>query len=312
MREHAQTRRTADGRLHLRHGPIAIVAEAEGPPDEVARAYEQACARFAGLLEGLVAELPILRRPVGPGPCPLSGAIAQAMWAAARSHRSAFVTPMVAVAGAVADAVLAAMLEGRGLTRACVNNGGDIALHLAPGAAPFRIAIVVDPHRPRSPAVLTLAPGDAARGVATSGRHGRSHSLGIADSVTVTAACAARADAAATLIANAVDLPGHPAVTRVPACELSPDSDLGTRPVTVAVGALARAEIGAALDAGEGLAEALVARGIVEAAILVLGSTVRIVGDPRLDEPPAKFQAPPGALHKGLSEWTRSSSARNS
>ena len=48
------------------------------------------------------------------------------------------------------------------------------------------------------------------RGIATSGWRGRSFSLGIADAVTVLAATAAEADAAATMIANAVDLPGHP------------------------------------------------------------------------------------------------------
>ena len=68
------------------------------------------------------------------------------------------------------------------------------------------------------------------RGIATSGWRGRSFSLGIADAVTVLADRAAAADAAATIIANAVDLPGHPAIVRVPACELAPDSDLGRAP----------------------------------------------------------------------------------
>ena len=43
------------------------------------------------------------------------------------------------------------------------------------------------------------------RTVATSGWRGRSFSLGVADSVTVLAPTAALADAAATLIANAVE-----------------------------------------------------------------------------------------------------------
>ncbi len=84
-----------------------------------------------------------------------------------------------------------------------------------------------------------------ARGVATSGRHGRSFSLGIADAVTVLARTASQADAAATVIANAVDLPGHPAVIRVPANDLQPDSDLGARLVTRAVGNLSAADIAA-------------------------------------------------------------------
>ena len=76
------------------------------------------------------------------------------------------------------------------------------------------------------------------RGIATSGWRGRSFSLGIADAVTVLADRAAMADAAATIIANAVDLPGHPGVVRVPARDLAPDSDLGDRLVTQGVGEL--------------------------------------------------------------------------
>ncbi|MFX7144802.1 hypothetical protein ABTI11_20165, partial [Acinetobacter baumannii] len=79
--------------------------------------------------------------------------------------------------------------------------------------------------------------------IATSDRHGRSFSRGIADAVTVLAKTASQADAAATIIANNVDLPGHPAIQRVPANELQPDSDLGSRLVTRAVGTLTEQEI---------------------------------------------------------------------
>ena len=58
------------------------------------------------------------------------------------------------------------------------------------------------------------------------------------------------ADAAATLIANAVDLPGHPAIERTPARDLDPQSDLGDRLVTIEVGSLAADEIDIALAAG--------------------------------------------------------------
>jgi ApbE superfamily uncharacterized protein (UPF0280 family) len=62
------------------------------------------------------------------------------------------------------------------------------------------------------------------------GKGGRSFSFGIADAVTVLAGSAAAADAAATVIANAVDLPGHGAITRRPASAIDPDSDLATVP----------------------------------------------------------------------------------
>lgn len=266
--------RLPDGRrLHLQHGPIDLILEAWGPPAAVAGAWARAAARFAPLLDELVAELPALRSAA---PYRFAGDTARRMAAAVAPFRPTFVTPMAAVAGAVADTVLAAMAEAGDLERAYVNDGGDIALHLTPGTA-ITAAIAA---RPGFPDRTTVRHADPVRGIATSGWRGRSFSLGIADAVTVLAATAAAADAAATIIANAVDLPGHPAVTRRPACALQPDSDLGDRPVTTGVGHLAPAEIAAALAAGAAAAEALRARGLIAAAALFLAGESRVVPHP--------------------------------
>jgi ApbE superfamily uncharacterized protein (UPF0280 family) len=115
-------------RLHLQHGPIDLVVEAFGDPFAVRAGYARAAARFATVLEELVAELPALR---GEG-VPVVGVIARRMAAAVAPFRPTFITPMAAVAGAVAEEVLRA-LAGRGIARAYANNGGDIALWLAPG-----------------------------------------------------------------------------------------------------------------------------------------------------------------------------------
>lgn len=272
----AQARWLPDGRLHLQHGPIDLIVQAEGPG--AGAGMGRAFARFEGMLQELVDELPLLRQPVRPGPCALRGSVARRMWLKASALQPAFVTPMAAVAGAVAEAVLAALADGPGILRASVNNGGDIALCLTPGARPWRIAMVVDPEDPRSAGVLEIGPAHPARGVATSGARGRSHSFGIADSVTVLATDAPTADVAATLIANRVDLPGHPAIVRKPARTLAPDSDLGARLVTTQVGALTFAEVARALDAAEAYAETLIAQGEIIAAALVLRGTLRIVG----------------------------------
>jgi uncharacterized protein len=289
----ARARILPDGRLHLQHGPIDLILQAEGPG--AAGAHARAAARFEGLLEELVAELPLLRRPVGPGPNPLQGPIARRMWQATAAHAPAFVTPMAAVAGAVAEAVLAAMVAGPGIIRAYVNNGGDIALHLAPAASHFRVGLVVDPARPAAPGHLTIPSAATIRGIATSGRHGRSLSLGIADSVTALARSAPEADVAATLIANAVDLPGDPAVSRAPAQSLHPDSDLGARLVTVGVAPLDPVRIGRALDAGTQAAQRMIERGLILGAVLVLGAHVRLLGEATLVAPRIEFE-PAGAL----------------
>ncbi len=267
----------SDGRrLHFNHGPIDLIVEAWGEEAETAAAYAQARDRFETILSELVAELPALRRPAATKPRAFEGSTARRMEAAVAPFASdSFVTPMAAVAGAVADEMLAAMTAGRRLARAYVNDGGDIALHLSPGET-MRAAIAGAGHGFADR--LTIRHGDPVRGIATSGRHGRSHSLGIADAVTVLARDAATADAAATLIANAVDLPSHPAIARRPARELSPDSDLGDRLVTVSVGALLAGEVALALERGLVVAEDFRRSGLIEAAALFLAGEARICG----------------------------------
>ncbi|MGB3272517.1 MAG: UPF0280 family protein, partial [Xanthobacteraceae bacterium] len=187
-----------------------------------------------------------------------------------------FITPMAAVAGAVAEEVLDAMIAAAPLTRAYVNNGGDIALHLAPGQE-FTVGLIDRPDRPSLIGRTRITARQPSRGIATSGRHGRSFSLGIADAVTVLAKTAAMADAAATVIANAVDLPGHAGIVRVPACDIQPDSDLGERPVTRDVAQLAPDDIAKALAAGTERARALLARGLIDGAALSLQGETTVV-----------------------------------
>ena len=265
-------------RLHLQHGPIDLVITAEGPPGAREAAFAAASSRFAPLLGELCTELPALRRPAG---ARLAGVVARRMARAVLPHAARFITPMAAVAGAVADEILAAMLQAAPLRRAAVNNGGDIALHLAPGER-LRIGLVDRPDRPGLFAAATLRASDGVGGVATSGWRGRSFSLGIADAVTVLAGDAATADAAATVIANAVDLPGHPGIQRVPARDLQPDNDLGARLVTRAVSPLSPADCAAALAAGLAEAERLRWTGLIHGAALHCAGFTRVSAEPAL------------------------------
>ncbi|KRR22922.1 thiamine biosynthesis protein ApbE [Bradyrhizobium lablabi] len=265
-------------RLHLQDGPIDLIIEAKGSEGDIRAAYEGAARRFTGLLDELCGELVELRKAADPVRCTLSGAVARRMHAAVAPFAAGeFITPMAAVAGSVAEEILGAMLRVSRLGRAYVNNGGDIALHLADGEE-FAIGLMDRPDRQGVVQTMNLDADDPVRGIATSGRHGRSFSLGIADAVTVLARTASQADAAATIIANAVDLPGHPAITRCPANELQPDSDLGGRLVTRDVGELLENEVDDALRAGASRAQQLLVAGLIEgAALRLLGETV-VVG----------------------------------
>jgi len=271
-----QARWLADRRrLHLNHGPIDLVIEAFGEASEQRAAYEQAVARFQTILPELVEELPALRQPAALVRRSFVGPTAQRMETAVSTLAGRFITPMAAVAGAVADEMLAAMVAGRKLDRAYVNNGGDSALYLAQGRS-MKLAIAGTGHGFADR--LLVCAEDGVRGVATSGWRGRSFSLGIADAVTVLADCGAAADAAATLIANAVDLPGHCAIKRQPACDLAPDSDLGGRLVTVAVAMVSPEETAQALQAGLVLAEEYRRRGLITAAALFLNGATAFAG----------------------------------
>ena len=272
----AQASWLADGRrLHLNDGPIDLIVGADGRPAEVTSAYAAATRRFATVLDELCHELHLLRQKTGPV---LGGAVARRMRRATLPHaQTGFITPMAAVAGAVAEEILAAMTSAANLDRAYVNNGGDIALHLGRGQS-FRVGLIDRPDRPSQFATATIGWRDPVRGIATSGWRGRSFSLGVADAVTVLAANAADADAAATVLGNAVDLPGHPAVTRTAAAILQPDSDLGDLPVTRGVAHLESCEIDEALGRGEACAHRLLGAGVIVAAALHLQGATRTIG----------------------------------
>jgi len=284
MYMHAQRRSLSEGRWHFQHGPIDIVLQLQGKPDACATALEKAWHRFETLLPELVSELIFLRQPVAelsdhvfkhPVAQLMHRAVAQAAFAAP----DGFVTPMAAVAGSVAQALLPYLAQP-GVDKAYVNNGGDIALHLHP-AEHWRIGLVTD----LSQALSCLSVDDAGeidavvdgafmieahmpvRGIATSGWQGRSFSLGIADSVTVLAATAAQADVAATLIANAVNI-DDPRIQRRPADSLRDDTDLGARLVTVDVPPLSEVQIQQALQLGLDCAQAMQTRGLIHAAFL--------------------------------------------
>ena len=177
-----------------------------------ARPMAQAAARFRTILAELVAELPVLRQPASlrrrarsrarrrgawRRPCsPLAGDASSRRWRRSPARSPTRCWPRWSPAAT--------------LDRAYVNNGGDIALHLAPGQSMTaggrrHRPRLCRPHR-RSGATTPV------RGVATSGWRGRCFSLGIADAVTVLARDAApRPTRRRRMIANAVDLPGHPA-----------------------------------------------------------------------------------------------------
>ncbi len=272
----------ADNRLHLQHGPIDLILHVDASEEMRKRLYSAAKKRFSTVLQELVVEMDLLKHPWSeylPDP---KGGIAQKMCFAVRGS-DIFVTPMAAVAGAVADEVLEAMLNEAKNTDPCleeiqrmyVNNGGDIAFWLNAGES-FSIGVVDNPGIPELNARVRLAYESPVRGIATSGWRGRSQSLGIADAVTVLAGSAATADAAATLIANDVNV-DYPGILKRPASEVKDESDLGMLPVTVDVPPLPVDQISEALKRGAQTAGNFIRTGKIEAAYLSLQKQTLVV-----------------------------------
>jgi ApbE superfamily uncharacterized protein (UPF0280 family) len=273
-------------RLHLHHGPIDLIIQATSDLNQIRVAYAAATTRFATILDELCEELPFLRSQTFPGgPLP-EGRVAKRMVnAVSPLSARGFITPMAAVAGSVAEEILDIMMSSANLDKAFINNGGDIAIYLAPGES-ISVGMVQRPDALSLFGTLQIESTDSVRGIATSGWRGRSFSLGIADAVTVLAATSSMADAAATVIANAVDLTKHPEVLRVPACEIVPDSDLGQLLVTRSVGRLTSEEIDIALSRGEVMAQQLITERLICGAALHLQGETRIVDSPDYMQPP--------------------------
>ncbi len=270
---------TPESRLHLQHGPIDLVIDVHGAYRERELAFQQATAAFNDVLTGLVSDLDVLCQPISDVQTkPVCSSISVNLIQSAMQFQNKFVTPMAGVAGGVANYVLTALTHGRTLDRAWVNNGGDIALHLAQKQS-VTVGVCENPHSVHMRTTTTLTHDSPVRGVATSGWRGRSLSFGIADAVTVLATDAITADIAATLIANEVRFNNvHTAVQQVPAIDHVDNSDLGERLVTVAVDSLSESDKSLALMGGKRYAEQLVSVGTIQAAYIALQNSTVAAG----------------------------------
>jgi uncharacterized protein len=281
MWEKPSINRLPGERLHLRHGPIGIVLKAWARDDIVRQAQRLVTRHFPKILPELAEQQAELKKPIKKH-FSADGKVAQTMIDATLPFSDVFVTPMAAVAGSVAEEVMRIMRAAGAIDKAYVNNGGDIALHLEHGQSlTFGVAgdFSAGPNTPSINGTITIDATMGVGGIATSGAHGRSFSLGIADSVTVLAKSAATADVAATLIANAVNIDSR-SIERKAAKKLDPDSDLGELLVTTKVAKLNANEIATALDAGYARAKAYLDEGLIIGAVLMLQGSVRTIGAP--------------------------------
>lgn len=220
------------------------------------------------ILQEVASQRAVLSRPWQQiQPAALHG-VAEQMLMSVSTVGDVDLTPMAAVAGAIADEV-ADRLARRGMTKVIVDNGGDIAVRLGQGDE-VRVGL-----RPRlgeeGISHLLLLDGlEASWGVATSGLGGRSFTRGMAHAATILACRASLADAAATSVANATLVP-CPQVRQTRAGDLDPESDIAQLPVTVEVAGLPEEIASMGLQRGMKRAQQLAKAGVILGAFLLVG-----------------------------------------
>ena len=184
------------------------------------------------------------------------------------------VTPLVGVAGAVADEVADFVFDNEAISKVIVNNGGDIAVRLR-GEEKVKVGIKTDVRSERWSYVLEVDSSSNIGGIATSGFDGRSFTKGIATAAVAVATNASFADVTATLLGNATNI-DSPLIERQLAEDIYPATDIWGHWVTTKVGQISQSEIEEAVENGLAKAREFQNRGLILGALIALRREVRI------------------------------------
>ncbi len=258
------------GKVLAECGPMRLVISASGEQGPMPRMSVAAAEESFRVLERVAAQRPLLGRGSRRAREGITEALALTMLESVLAVGDRDLTPMAAVAGAIADHV-ADFLAALGAPRVTVDNGGDLAVRIAKGG-PVRVGVRTDVRRREMSYAIALDPGPATWGVATSGIGGRSLTRGVASSATVVAARSALADAAATSIANA-SMVEDDGIVQLPAEQVDPYTDIPGLPVTVGMDAMPEEKVALALARARAKAEELVK------ARVILGALVAVQGE---------------------------------
>jgi ApbE superfamily uncharacterized protein (UPF0280 family) len=254
-------------------GPMRLIIRAWSQKRPLLKLAHQAAEESILYLEHIARSRPQLSRPIPQIEELPQDKLGLRMVANTNAIGDDDLTPLAAVAGTIADAV-ADWLFNRGTTRVIVENGGDIAIRLAEGET-ATVGVRPQVRSPQISHVIRLEGSQAAWGVATSGVGGRSLTRGIASAVTVLAANASVADAAATAIGNACFVEDE-GIVQLPAESLDPFTDLAGLLVTTEVGELLPGKVLKAIESARQKAELLAQRRIILGAFLALQNVFAI------------------------------------
>ncbi len=196
------------------------------------------------------------------------------MVTAARLTGCQLVTPMVAVAGTIAELVKDKVME-LGAEKVIVNNGGDIAVGLR-GKQDVSVGVVSDMGKNKIDFIKNINEKSQIRGIATSGFGGRSLTLGVASSVVVFAPFASRADACATVLANETCINDH-RIHKVFAKDIDPLTDIPDLMVTKYIEPLPAGLKEKAIEQAHILAQQYIKEGVICGAVICVQGVVKMI-----------------------------------
>lgn len=268
--------------LEVLHGPLSLRIRAHSDGATDSSSAEEAAKAALGALEELA---PLRRMLATPAwrlrPSPGWPRVLRLMVDAALQTGDHTLTPMAAVAGSIAQVALEAGMHV-GVGTMVVENGGDIALVVAPGDS-VRIGVAESIGRRRPTHVVTIDSSSGIGGICTSGLGGRSFTRGVAEAAVAVSHTAALADACATVIGNATYV-AHPAVEQRRARDLDPATDIPDLLVTTRVGSLPDDVVSRSLEQAVSVARQLIVGGTIQGAVVrVCGRAVLL--PPKIAEP---------------------------
>lgn len=193
---------------------------------------------------------------------------------AARLTGNRLVTPMVAVAGSIAELVKDKIMD-LGADKVIVNNGGDIALGIR-GRNSISIGVATDLRKNKIDFIKSINEKSLIRGVATSGFGGRSFTLGVASSVVVFAPAASQADACATVLANETSIDDH-RVHKVRAGDVDPSTDIPNLMVTRFIEPLPGHLKEKAIGQAKILAQKYIQKRVIDGAVICVQGVVSMI-----------------------------------
>jgi len=263
------------GLYYLDYGPMQMTISAFCRQQPLDQDIMEAVGYAKNLLAELASCIKVAKLPAGTiKRCPTSPAILAMMIDAVQRCPDPTLTPMAAVAGAIADCV-AELLVQRGATKVIINNGGDIALRIAEGES-VKVGIAPDLNNNSVSHFIEIDSTSKVRGIATSGLGGRGLTKGIASAAVILSENCRIADACATLVANHIFSP-DPEIKQVRAEELDPDTDIYGHLVTAALGKLQPKTWQQALQNGLAQARKVLEQGLISGAILFVGGQLAAV-----------------------------------